>query len=126
MQYMLDLVSGMGYMGLQVVLVLCLSMLSAGAVLAAASKCNTPNVKIQPPSRAGPPPNNALRKRQPVPQKKTKDHREQEEMKADKPPSASAGAVEASSGSASAVAKNTEGTPGKVCPHTHTGRKMPA
>lgn len=121
---MLDLMAGMGYMGLQVVLVPCLSTLGAGAVLAAASKCNTPNVKVQPPSRAGPPPNNALRKRQPVPQKKTKDHHEQEEMKADKPLSASAVAVEASSGSASAVSKSTEGTPGKVCVHTHTVCKL--
>ena len=95
-------------------------MLSAGAVLAAASKCNTPNVKVQPPSRAGPPPSNALRKRQPVPQKKAKDQHEQEGLKADKAPTASVPAVEASSGSASAVAKNTEGTPGKVCALTHT------
>ena len=48
-----------------------------GAALAAASKCNTPNVKVQPPSRAVPPPAGAMRKRQPVTHKKPKDQQDQ-------------------------------------------------
>lgn len=86
----------------------------AGAVLAAASKCNTPNVKVQPPSRAGPPPSYALRKRQPVTQKKLKEQQEQEAPKADKASGAASHSADAGTGSATAVPKVSAGILGKV------------